>query len=401
MRAAVVLLLIAMLGVAHADRKVALKFFRAGEKAYKAQQFATAAQNFYEAYKVLPLPEIAFSAAQAYRRQYRIDQSPEAVRRSVELYTFYLSKVKEGGRVGDAADSLGEMERELDKLGGKAASGVIVERTQLGVTVNLSGVGTDDRMNEIDDTSRAADAIEIKTWIDGVPVPPDKMMEVAPGDHVVRAEAAGFAPKEEKHPAPKGHSELVELELKALPARVKIVTEPEARVSIDGRHIGSAPVAEIELPAGRHVLTILRPGRHAVSRELVVARGQELTITQPLEATTRRASVKFVAGVAIGFGVIAAVTGGAALVQDREAEDLLAELRRGNHPPETIGRDYTNARAFRDQLVTGTWLFGATALGIGLAAGYLYYFDTPSAEGVRIAPIAGGGTSGAQLIGRF
>ena len=402
MKRTVVLLLVLLLGVAHADRKVALKFFRAGEKAYKAQQFAAAAQNFYEAYKVLPLPEIAFSAAQAYRRQYRIDQSPEAVRRAVELYTAYLAKVKEGGRVGDAADSLGEMERELDKLGGgPSAAPVVVERTQLGVTVNLAGVGGDDRMNEIEDTRRATDAIDVKTWIDGTLVAPDKMIEVAPGEHVVRAEAVGFAPREQKHPAPKGHSELVELELEALPAKVKVVTERDARVSIDGRGIGDAPVAEIALPAGRHVLTIVRAGRHPVSRELVLGRGQVLTVTEPLEPTARRRSVKFVAGVALGLGVITLATGVGAILQDREAEDLLAELRTGNHPPGTIGVDYANARDFRNQLVTGTWVAGAAAVGVGLVAGYLYYFDTPSAEGIRVAPLAGGGAAGAQVIGRF
>lgn len=406
MKAAVVVLLVALLGVAHADRKVALKFYRAGEKAYVAQQFATAAQNFYEAYKVLPLPEIAFSAAQAYRRQYRIDQSPEAVRRSVELYTFYLARVKEGGRVGDAADSLGEMERELEKLGGKTMPVTVVEptfvdRTQLGITVNLAGIRDDDRMEEVDDVRMGAETIEVKTWIDGKPVAPDKMIEVTPGDHVVRAEAVGFAPSEKKHPAPKGHSELAELELQALPARVKIVTDADARISIDGVSVGQAPIAPLELVAGRHVLTIVRAGRRPISRALVVGRGQELTVAAPLESTTRRKSVKFVAGIAIGFGVIALASGGAAIVEDGKAEDLLVELRTGNHPPGTVGADYAKARDFRDQLVTGTWLFGATAVGIGLVAGYLYYFDTPSAEGIRVAPIAGGGVGGAQVIGRF
>jgi hypothetical protein len=113
-------LLCALIGVAHADRKVALKFFRAGEKAYQAQNFEAAAHNFYAAYEQLPLPEIAFSAAQAFRRQYRVDPKQEYVQRSVELYRFYLSKVKTGVRVADAADSLGEMERELDSSSGAA-----------------------------------------------------------------------------------------------------------------------------------------------------------------------------------------------------------------------------------------------------------------------------------------
>ena len=69
-------LLLALAGTASADEKTAERYFRAGEKAYAAQNFAAAAQNFEEAYKELPLPEIAFSAAQAYRRQYRVEQRP-------------------------------------------------------------------------------------------------------------------------------------------------------------------------------------------------------------------------------------------------------------------------------------------------------------------------------------
>jgi hypothetical protein len=103
------LLLIARL--AHADdRAAAERYFRAGAKAFAAQNFGAAATDFDEAYKALPLPEIAFSAAQAYRRLYRIDPKPEYVKRAVELYRVYLDKVKTGGRVADAADNLADME---------------------------------------------------------------------------------------------------------------------------------------------------------------------------------------------------------------------------------------------------------------------------------------------------
>jgi hypothetical protein len=124
-------------------------------------------------------------------------------------------------------------------------------------------------------------------------------------------------------------------------------------------------------------------------------------VSMPLEPTTRRKSVKFVAGAAIGLGVASLVFGGLAIKKDGDAEDLLAELRTGNHPPGTIGERYADARDMRDTLVTATWVTGAAALGVGLVAGYLYYFDTPSAEGLRVAPIVGGGAAGAQVIGRF
>ncbi|MDB4956871.1 MAG: hypothetical protein JWO36_4440, partial [Myxococcales bacterium] len=99
-------------GTAHAEDKAAgERYFRAGAKAYSAQNFAAAATDFDEAWKAFPIPEIAFSAAQAYRKLYRIDPNPGHVRRAIELYRRYLEKVKSGGRVGDAVDNLAEMER--------------------------------------------------------------------------------------------------------------------------------------------------------------------------------------------------------------------------------------------------------------------------------------------------
>ena len=73
-RSIAIALVLGSVGLAAADNRVdAERYFRNGEKAYRAQNFEGAAANFEEAYKALAIPEIAFSAAQAYRRQYRVD----------------------------------------------------------------------------------------------------------------------------------------------------------------------------------------------------------------------------------------------------------------------------------------------------------------------------------------
>src|SRR4051812_29731724 len=100
MRALVVLVVIVVVaGTARAEDRVTVRpedrvtaetLFRAGERAYRAQNFAGAAEDFYEAWRALPLPEIAFSAAQAYRRQYRVEAKPLYVERAVTLYRAYL-----------------------------------------------------------------------------------------------------------------------------------------------------------------------------------------------------------------------------------------------------------------------------------------------------------------------
>src|ERR1044071_6371401 len=90
-RIAIVIATLLAASTAYAEDKVAAEqYFRAGAKAYAAQNFAAAVANFDEAYKALPLPEIAFSAAQSYRRLYRLDPQPQYVRRAVELYRAYL-----------------------------------------------------------------------------------------------------------------------------------------------------------------------------------------------------------------------------------------------------------------------------------------------------------------------
>src|SRR5262245_58136921 len=140
MKRAIVILLIAHVAYAD-DRAAAERYFRIGSKAYAAQNFAAAATSFDEAYKALPMPEIAFSAAQAYRRLYQIDPKPQYVRRAVELYKVYLGVVKRGGRVGDAADNLAEMKHELDKLeaaGVSTSEKPVAARTRLGVNVGVA-----------------------------------------------------------------------------------------------------------------------------------------------------------------------------------------------------------------------------------------------------------------------
>lgn len=400
-RLLVVACLLASLGEAHADRKKALMYFRAGEKAYQAQNFEAAAQNFDEAFKALPLPEIAFSAAQAYRRQYRVRPEPAHVERAIELYRFYLDKVKTGGRVGDAADSLGEMERERDRLGAAARPPVaapVVERTRLGVTVRVAGERTDDTMYEVADTVPVGADVKVVTTIDGKPVEPDMWHDVAPGDRVIRAEAAGFAPVERTLRAIAGSSDMVEIELKPLPARVTIATEPGARITVDGKGMGLART--LELAAGRHVLAIVRRGRQPVARELVVTRGEAVSVAQPLAPTWQRRLVPWTIGAAGVLAASAAATGVVALRADGKASDALDALRAGDQAAELLG-EYEAARDRRDAFVDATWALGGAALGVGLLAGALYYFDTPSAEGLQVVPSVSAGLGGAVVTGQF
>lgn len=389
-----VLVLALILGAAVpalADRATAERYFRAGAKAYAAQNFEAAAQNFDEAYKAQPMPEIAFSAAQAYRRLFRIDSQPAYVRRAVDLYKVYLGAVKTGGRVGDAADNLAEMQRELDKLGG--AGGTVapaLARTRLGVSVVFADQSSGDAgtLREIGDATGEA-AHEVTASIDGTPVAPFAFVEVPASDHKVAVSAAGYIPVVKTTRAVEGQASLVEITLQPRPAKVAVKTERDARITVDGRAVATAPGAPLELAAGRHLLTIVHRGREPFGKELVVARGEELAVAAPLVKTGKRRAVPWILG---GAGVLAAgaiTTAIVAKVHDGRAGDLRDRLDGGNRPPGDADAYVREVRS-RDRYVTATWLLGGAAVTAGAVGTLLLLFDTPAPEGLQLTPTSGG-----------
>ncbi len=397
-------LVLAITTAASAGRKDAERYFRAGAKAYAAQNFVAAAANFDEAYRSEPMPEIAFSAAQAYRRLYRIEPKPEHVKRAIELYRAYLDKVKTGGRVGDAADNLAEMERELDKL---AASGVrvgvtsSVARTRLGISVTLADQSAAESsvLTEIGDATGETTR-GLTATLDGKPVEPFALVPVEAKEHLVAVSADGYFPVEKKAFAVDGQSELVEIELKPRPAIVKVVTEGNARISVDGRPVATTPSPPIDLAAGKHLITVLRNGREPFSREITVARGQQLTLTAPLEKTARRRAVPWVLG---GAGLLAAgaiTTSIFASIKDGNASEIRDGIDMGNRPPSDGDRYDAEVRA-RDRYVTTTWVLGGAAVTAGTIGVLMLLFDAPSSEGVRLTPVVGGPTTGLSLGGSF
>lgn len=394
------------------DRAAAERYFRAGAKAYAAQSFAVAAADFDEAFANLPLPEIAFSAAQAYRRLYRVDPDPRFVHRAIELYRVYLAKQKTGGRVGDAADNLAEMEREIDKLkaagkdtvrpGPDARTARPVERTRIGVGVTIADQSADASMvREIGDAA-AAPVGGLAATLDGKPLEPYALVEVSPGEHTIAVSADGYLTTAKTTRAVAGQSQLIEVELKPRPARVTVQTERDARIAIDGRTVATAPTAPLELAAGKHLVTIVHRGREPFGREITLARGQSLALAAPLEPTARRRAVPYLLGGAGLLALGAAATGVLAAVHDARAGDLRDQIAHGNRPP-SDGDRYVREVTVRDHDVTATWLLGGAALAAGAVGVLALWFDTPSAEGARMTPTlsAVGGGASVGVRGRF
>jgi hypothetical protein len=385
----VVILLVALVGSAHAeDKKLAEKHFKLGAKAYAAQNFEAAATAFDEAFKNYEMPDIAYSAAQAYRRVYQIDPKPEYVKRAIELYEFYLGKVKTGGRVGDAADNLGDMKRELAKLeaAGIKTTGTIeapVARTRMGVNVSVPDQASADINNalmELGDTNLESSIKGLKATIDGKPVDAYALVEVDPKEHVIAVSADGYFPVEKKAQAIENQSIYVDVELRPKPAKVNVKTESGARVSVDGRYVATTPTAPIELTAGKHLVMVLRNGRESFGRELTLARGQELVLAADLRKTSKRRAVPWVWGAAGLFAVGAVATAVAANNRDNRAGDLRAQITMmGNQDPD-VADELDRTVSSRDRLITWTWVFGGAAVVAGGVGSFLFFFDRPDGD---------------------
>jgi hypothetical protein len=377
------------------DRASAERYFRAGSQAYAAQNFSAAAADFDEAYKAMPLPEIAFSAAQAYRRLFRVDANPDYARRCVELYKLYLERVKTGGRVGDAADSLGEMEREMERANIKptAAAAAVVE---LGVSITTPQGQGDTTLREVGDAT--SDVTQgLQATLDGKPIEPFTLVDVEPRGHVVGVTAAGYFAAEKRAVAVAGQSQLIELELRPKPATVAVHTEADAVVALDGRPM---PGTSLEIAAGKHLLTVTHRGREPFGAELVLQRGQALVVEAPLRLTARRKAVPWVLGAGGVLAVGALTTTIFAIVRDHSASRLQRELAMGNQTA-TTADDYDQTVTSRDHFVTATWILGGAAVATAATGLALYLFDAPSAEAVGLAPLVAPGAGGAVWTGRF
>src|SRR5688572_32382194 len=84
------------------DLERAKASFRAGATAYAAGEYLAAIQALDAAYALTPVPAIAFSLAQAERRQYFVTHERQHLDRAVKLFRRYVEQVPTAGRRADA-----------------------------------------------------------------------------------------------------------------------------------------------------------------------------------------------------------------------------------------------------------------------------------------------------------
>jgi hypothetical protein len=230
---------------------------------------------------------------------------------------------------------------------------------------------------------------------------------------MVKAEADGYFPAELKATAVEGEFIVVEVDLQPKPAVLDVRAEGGARVEVDGRPVGVTPLSRpVEVPAGKHFVTITRRGRQAFSREVEAKRGETISIRAGLRKTGQRRAVPWVWA---GAGVLALAAGGAgvyALSEQGKASDLDDKRRTESITAEELAQ-YLDHRQNRDDAVTTMWVFAGAAAVTATVGTLMYLFDQPMAEAPppsfgpttptspSVSPFATQGGAGISLAGTF
>ncbi len=192
--------------------------------------------------------------------------------------------------------------------------------------------------------------------------------------------------------------------LRPVLGRLSIASTPSrAEVYVDGERAGRTPLAELELPAGPHALTIVLPGHAPHVGRVSVEPGRTASVRASLAPTAAGApSLKprrrVWTWVALA-GALASLGTGIGLGVASNADFRSYQDRCGSS---TFGLCGELRESVRSKDLVANTLFGvAGAFAVGSAL--LYYFEgraePPRDSTARVAPFAGG--LGAALSGSF
>jgi tetratricopeptide (TPR) repeat protein len=370
-----------------ADLDRAKESFKAGAAAYAAGEYLAAIQALDAAYELTPLPAIAFSLAQAERRQYFVVRRRDHLDRAITLFRRYIDQVPSGGRRIDALDALSQLEPFAATL------------TESHSQTNKEGTA---HSAEVDDAVRhtrvmiTADNPGSRISLDGSQETSSPLIrEVEPGGHRVRISAAGFFPEEREVTAVVGELIPISVLLRERPSTVTVAAPADAELYVDGAFAsrGGDHVA-LQLSSGIHRLNVAEKG-HRVSFHLVdLGPGEAQSIQVSLERTWQRRAAQALflgGGIAFGTGIVLAIL---TIDADHSAQDFLSRQATGNVSSKELS-DYRAAVTNRNHYRTATAVTMASSLAFLLAGFLLYQIDRPDPQELnRPTPSLEGDPSG-------
>jgi hypothetical protein len=351
------------------DLERAKASFRAGAAAYAAGEYPAAIQALAQAYELTPLPAIAFSLAQAERRQFFADRDPQHLARAIELFRRYVVQEPTGSRRADALDALAQLEP-------LATSASVAH--DLGTRALPERSAAPTRIMVVSEASEARAALD-----DGALAPVPVVREVLPGPHHVVVEAPGYFPADRTLTAVAGELIFSEVVLRERPSRLRIATSVDAELYLDGSFVslGGSDVV-LEQPSGQHTLTVAESGRRTEHHTLQLRRGETKQLDVLLQPSRQRLVSRglFISGAATALGalVLAQLT----LHENRAANRFLTARRRGRADATDLG-EYNDSRKKRDTYRMGSGLSLALAGALFCSAILTYVFDQPNPTAIQ------------------
>lgn len=290
------------------DLERAKESFKAGATAYAAGEYLAAIQALDAAYALTPLPAIAFSLAQAERRQYFVAHERGSLDRAIALYRRYLEQVPAGGRRADALDALAQLEPLAAMLAAQRRSPGGGERDDPEISGGLptGSAAAPARPTRLMITAETPGA---QIALDGGPPSESPLIrEVDPGPHRVETHAPGFFPDQRELTAMAGELIPVAVSLRAQPSTVAVTAPAEADIYLDGAFASrGGDRIDLRVSSGAHRVSVAEKGHRVSIRALELGPGETQDLTVTLEPTRqRRVSRAFVAGggVALGLGLV-------------------------------------------------------------------------------------------------
>lgn len=368
--------------------------FKAGANAYAAGDYLAAIQALETAYEISPLPAIAFSLAQAERKQYFVKEEREHLERALQLFRRYLEQEPRGARREDARLAIAQLEPLLAATRPVELSAKQPQRpTRLMIVSEAPGA-----VISLDDQPAAASPL---------------IREVTPGKHRARVRAAGYVDVEREVTAVAGELLLTEVRLTERPSVLYVWAPLGSDVYVDGVYI--APGGErisVPLAAGAHQLSVLQKGRRMVRRDLRIERGRTHTEQVTLEPTTQRMLSEFLfmgGGGALGASLVLSAL---AVRSENKAEQFLGDRRQhGVSAAQLVA--YEASLVERNRYRTAAVVGVAGSFGMFITGLFLHELDRPSALGTatrrqghlphsalsrfRFAPVAATSDVGASL----
>jgi hypothetical protein len=349
------------------DLERAKDSFKAGATAYAAGEYLAAIQAFESAYALTPLPAIAFSLAQAERRQYFASHERVHLDRAITLFRRYVEQVQSGGRRADALDALSQLEPLATGKSAEGAAEVEAARpTRLLLTCDAPGA---------------------ELSLDGGPkVPSPFIREAPPGPHKVAVSAPGFFPAEREVTAVAGELIPVSVTLRERPSLLSVTAPGEAELYIDGTLAGRGGEAvHLELASGVHRMVVAQKGHRLSVQSLELERGQSRSVRVDLQPTPqRRASNRLLVGGAVSLAA-GAVLGGLSLHFENGAKDFLKKRTSGNVTAGEL-HEYEENVVARNRCRTAAAVALGTSAGLFATALILRELDNPEGQELYRAP---------------